>query len=182
VTSADGVNWSSPTFILQGQSYPIQSPSIVQAEGELTMWTVGAGAAGCKSQATRVEQRTSRDGIEWTAPQVVNISVPGQIIWHLNVIESPATGRFLGMITAFPEGSSCSWSSLYFADSIGQRWETFTPALVSPSGGWDSQEIYRASPLYDAAKSLLRVWYSARTQGTNTWRIGYTEGAFPLRW
>jgi len=37
----------------------------------------------------------------------------------------------------------------------------------------------RASLVYDPEHERLRLWYSANSN-SGIWRIGYTEGAFPL--
>ncbi len=178
--SLDGIHWSAPELVLDGKSFPIQSPSVLAMGGTYTMWTVGAGAKGCTTAATIVNQRTSLDGVHWSAPQPVNVALPGQVIWHLNVIPLTEPGRFLAALTAFPDGATCSWTSLFLADSHGQSWKAYPTPLIAPSGGWDSEEIYRASLLYEPESNLLRVWYSARTVGANQWHIGYTEGPLAI--
>jgi hypothetical protein len=86
----------------------------------------------------------------------------------------------MAAITAHPEGKYCNVSSLFLADSDGADWETFAGPLLAPGQGWDSQEIYRSSLLYDPTTTRLRLWYSAQGAASLAWHVGYTEGLVPL--
>ncbi len=176
VTSADGVRWSAPEPVLAGELYPLLSPSVVKRGRLFTMWTVDGGLVGCGSRDTTLTERTSLDGLHWSDPQPVAISQPGYVLWHVNMTAVPETGHVLAAISAFPRGRNCNRTRLFLADSDGASWETFGDALLSPGRGWDDEQIYRSSPLYDAGKDTLRLWYSARSARTNAWHIGYTEG------
>jgi hypothetical protein len=181
-TSVDGINWSAPLRVIHGWSYPIQSPSVVKAGGTFTMWTVNSGPAGCKTQHTTVEERTSTDGINWTKPHPSGITVPGHIVWHLNMIEAPTRGSFVSLLAAYAKGAACDGTRLFLARSDGLVWGTYPDAVLAPSPGqgWDNAEIYRSSLLYDRTDATLRVWYSARDWPSNAWHVGYTQGRIPV--
>ena len=144
------------------------------------MWTVGAGARGCNTTSLQVNEWTSTDGVNWTGPTLVSITLPGQVIWHMNVAVGPGAGHLLAALAAFPDGAACSGTSLFLAERDGQTWKAYPTPLIAPGHGWDSQDIYRSSLLYEPATELLRVWYSARDLSDNEWHIGYTQGPLTI--
>jgi hypothetical protein len=182
MTSMDGVHWWPWTQLLAGQPYPLESPAVVKKGDEFLMWTVDIGAKGCSTASSHVLERSSVDGIHWTGPAVVDITIPGYVVWHLNVTQVGRTGRLLAAVTAFREGLSCNHTKLFLAYTDGERWVTVTEPILSPGKfpAWDDMCIYRSSLLYDEERSRLRAWYSARQSGTNAWHLGYTEGQLVL--
>jgi hypothetical protein len=180
LASSNGIQWSAPVRILDGDSYPIQSPSIVKVGSTFSMWTVAAGVQGCNTTSAVVSLRTSADGLDWTAPVPVDMTLPGHVIWHLNVAVGPGTGHLLSALAAFPDGAACSATSLFLAEWDGQTWKAYPTPLLAPGQGWDSQEIYRSSLLYEPDTNLLRIWYSARDDSDNEWHVGYTQGPLTI--
>jgi hypothetical protein len=183
MSSKDGALWSPWTQLLEGHPFPLSSPSLVKVGKEFLMWTVDFGAAGCSSTSSHVLERSSTDGIHWTEPAVVGgITIPGYVVWHLNMTQVGQTGRLLAAVTAFREGMSCNSAELFLAYTEGANWVTVPQPVLSPgrTPAWDDHCIYRSSFLYDEGQSRLRAWYSARQTGTNAWHVGYTEGKLVL--
>jgi hypothetical protein len=182
MTSKDGVHWSPWTELLAGAPYPLESPSVVKRGTGFLMWTVNIDPGGCTAHSSSVFERSSTDGVHWDAPTAANITIPGYVVWHLNMTQVGYTGRLLAAVTAFRQGTSCHNTELFFAYTEGDRWVTVPKALLAPgkAPAWDDRVIYRSSFLYDEAQDLLRVWYSAEEVKPSAWHLGYTEGKLVL--
>jgi hypothetical protein len=180
-SSADGVHWGPQTTepadsLFDVPDFELLSPAVVQIGATWWMWSVNTGAVGCHAPATKIEYRTSADGIHWSAAADVHCTQPGYFPWHVDVIHAAARGEFWMLFSAFPHGGSCHDTTLFFARSTdGIRWTTFgRPALaMGADRAWDRNQIYRATLLHDADRDRLRVWYSADDGAA--WRIGYSE-------
>ena len=173
-TSSDGVTWSAEEDIFNLPDYQIVSPSIVKVDSTYYMWYVDSGSSGCSATSTTVKYRTSSDGVNWSSAQDVNITQSGYIIWHLDVIYVPSKSEYWMLFAAYPSGNSCSDTVLFFAKSTDRiNWTTYSNTALDKGSGWDENQIYRSSLLYDSTNDLLKVWYSAN--GASNWRIGYTE-------
>ncbi len=172
-TSIDGIHWSNEQDIFNLTDYQIMSPGIIRKNGIYHMWYTGSSSC---SAPTSVKYRNSADGIFWSNPQDVNIDLPGQNIWHLDVEYIPTLNEYWMVYAAYPSSSDCGNTELYFAKSLDKiNWIMYPNKLIAKSTSWDSAEIYRSTFLFDADKDLLRIWYSARNS-TDVWHIGYTEG------
>ncbi|RLC75097.1 MAG: hypothetical protein DRJ03_30810 [Chloroflexi bacterium] len=168
-TSSDGINWNTEEDIFSGK---ISSPAIIKNGSYYYMWYVES--SGCTVSSTTVKYRVSTDGVNWSSAQDVNISQPGYIVWHLDVIYVPSKNEYWMLFPAFPSGSSCGNTVLFYAKSADRiNWTTYNKIALDKGSGWDSTQIYRSTLLYDSANDLLKVWYSAR--GSSGWRVGYTE-------
>jgi hypothetical protein len=178
-TSQDGVHWSKPEVLLSGMNTFVNSPSVGKIDGTYYLWAIDTGI-GCAAQTpSTVNQRTSTDGVNWSAPSAMNIDQPGYILWHLNSIWVPSKGQLMALVAAYRVGSVCNHTKLFFANSRdGINWQTYPDPILDVSSSWDSGEIYRSSLVYDSSNSLLRVWYSA--VGASGWHVGHTEKAFPI--
>lgn len=180
-TSADGIHWSAPQLVISGVNAILNSPSVGKVGSKFVLWTVDTGS-GCTTQIAAVNQRTSSDGVNWSTPQTLRINQPGYVIWHLNTIAVPALKQFMSLLAAYPNGSNCGHTSLFFANSYdGINWDTYPQILLGASpSGWDSAEIYRSSLIYDPVHELVRVWYSAQNAADLAWHVGYTQGPFSV--
>lgn len=180
-TSADGIHWSTPQVVISGLNTILNSPSVGKVGNKFILWVVDTGT-GCSTRTGTVNQRTSSDGINWSAPQTLNINQPGYVIWHLNTIPVPARNQLMSLLAAYPNGSNCGHTSLFFANSYdGINWQTYPQTLLGPShSGWDDVEIYRSSLIYDPVNEIIRVWYSAQNAADLAWHVGYTQGPFPV--
>jgi hypothetical protein len=180
-TSPDGIRWSTPQVLISGENTFLNSPSVTEVGNTLILWTVDTGS-GCTTQTSIVNQRVSSDGISWSPPRPLNIKQPGYVIWHLNIILVPAKQEFMALVTAYPNGTNCGKTKLFFANSHdGINWQCYSQVLLGPSAtGWDDNQIYRSSLIYDPVGQLLRVWYSAFGGDPLQWHVGYTEESFPV--
>lgn len=177
-TSADGIEWSKPEVLISGSNTFVNSPSVGKVGSIYYLWAADTGI-GCASQTSTINRRTSSDGVNWSLPLALNISQPGYVLWHLNVLFVPSKRQFMTLFAAYPLGSDCAHTRLFFANSRdGVNWQTYLDTELDISTGWDSGEIYRSSLVYDPSSSLLRVWYSA--VGSSGWHAGYTEKHFPI--
>jgi len=167
-TSSDGVHWNEEEEVLSGK---ITSPAIVKVGSFYHMWYV---EGNCYSTSTTVKYRVSEDGLDWSSPQNVNISQPDYIVWHLDVIHIPSKNEYWMLFPGFPSGSNCANTVLFYAKSTDKmNWVTYNRIALNKGSGWDGDQIYRSTFLYDSSSNLLKVWYSAR--GGTSWHIGYTQ-------
>ena len=75
-------------------------------------------------------------------------------------------------LAAYPNGSSCGDSNVFFANSAdGLAWTTYGRAALTGTTGWQT-DLYRSSLYYDSSTNTLRVWYTGHA---GNWHVGYTE-------
>jgi len=173
LASIDGINWGTPQTVITLPNY-IMSPSVIYEDSVYTMWYVRS-PAGCTSSYQDFFLRKSTDGFNWGPEQPANLELSERILWHVDVqkMDSLYTMLFI----SYPEGSTCSHSQLYYAESAdGIEWTANQYPLLVPSiMGWDNYNVYRGSFILNGA--YLRIWYSGRSE-RGQWHIGYTEGEF----
>lgn len=170
--SSDGMNWSEEKDIFNLPNYQILSPAIVKVGSTYHMWYVDVGEKGCKAKSTTVKYKTSFDGANWSEFQMVNISIPNRVIWHVDVY--PYESHYPMLIAAYPYGSTCGHCDLFYAYSDDKiNWNvTSNPILKNSDSKWDNAEIYRSTFVVD--RGTFKIWYSARNT-MDEWHIGYTE-------
>jgi hypothetical protein len=180
-TSTDGIHWTKPQILISGDNTFVNSASVTKVGDTFYLWAVDTGI-GCGTLTSTVNVRTSLDGAAWSNPIALNFTQPGFVIWHLNTIAVPSKGQFMSLLAAYPVGTNCDRTRVFFANSHdGLNWQTYPHASLSPGKGWDSLEIYRSSLLYDPDTKLLRVWYSARDDVKLQWHVGYTAESFSVQ-
>jgi len=171
ITSRDGVNWSAPQHLLSGVRSSLISPSVVRESAtSWRMWTVDAAPQGCLSLLDELElqQRRSSDGITWGAPEAVILNVPGRVPWHWDVQYVAAKAEYWALIAAYPDGTTCSQTSVYFARSAdGTAWKVSPMPLLAPGEFEPMRDlVYRSSFHYHEGSDAVSVWFSgARLQG-----------------
>jgi hypothetical protein len=180
ITSADGIHWSAPEVLMSARDTFVNSPSVGKVDSTYYLWSINSGV-GCLTGTSTMDQRTSQDGVNWSAPLALNVSQPGYVLWHLNVIAVPSEAQFMSLLAAYPVGSNCDYTKLFFANSRdGIHWLTYPQPVLDTGTGWDSLEIYRSSLIYDPNSALFRVWYSARDAVKWEWHVGYSEKFSPM--
>jgi hypothetical protein len=174
--SHDGTHFSAPVTVVAGANHTIVSPAIVRrSPTDWLMWSVNSNV-GCTSATTFVELRRSTNGLTWSAPQQVVLTLPGLFVWHIDVQWIPSLNQYWALFNAKVPGN-CSTPALYLATSAdGIAWHT-NPSPVLARGVIQEFEdvVYRSSFAYDPGTDIISFWYSgARYDSPNyTWRSAF---------
>ena len=170
-TSKDGTHWAEPATILKAPNHQIVSPAIVRVKaGDWHMWSVNAGTGGCSSSTTKVEHRTSSDGVRWSAPRDVEITESDPPAWHIDVSWIPTFNEFWALYNGKPAGN-CNTAALYLATSSDAiHWRRLPNPVLTRGAIFDFSDIvYRASLEYDARSDIVTLWYSGARYVLETW-------------
>jgi hypothetical protein len=184
MTSHNGVEWSAPQLVFTGDRYGLISPAIVrESASSWRMWSVSAMAQGCNSLISEVElnQRRSTDGITWSKPEPVILRVPGRVPWHLDVQYIPAKHEFWALIAAYPDGTSCSRTAIYFARSAdGTDWTVAPNPLLGPYEFAPLNDlVYRSTFHYHEASDAVSVWFSGARAGDGGFHFAVASARYP---
>jgi hypothetical protein len=182
--SSDGVHWGSQTedpgqALFNVTDYELLSPAVLKIGATYWMWSVSLGSRSSRSAASKVQYRTSADGINWSSPLDAHLTQDGYIPWHVDVIQVAPRNEFWMLFCAFPLDSRSNNTVLFFAKSTdGVNWTTYGRAALSKGTGpaWDRGQIYRSTLLYNADHDLLKVWYSANDG--SAWHLGFTQSNY----
>jgi len=184
ITSADGVHWSPSRLVASDARYSLISPAIVRESAtSWRMWTVNASVQGCYSIATEttLQQRRSVDGVAWGAPEPVILRIPGRVPWHWDVQYIASKQEYWALVAAYPEGTTCSRTAVYFARSAdGTMWNVAPTALLAPGAFEPLRDVvYRSSFHYHDGSDAVSVWFSgARLEG-NAFRYAVASARYP---
>ncbi len=184
-TSATGGDWSEPTLVLQDKRYAVISPAVVrEKDGSWRLWAVNATGGGCRARASALTltQRRSRDGMTWNAPEPVALTIAGYVPWHWDVQYIPARREYWALIAAYPDGSNCSRTSIYFArSSNGTQWTASPSPLLQP-GAIDQLRdlVYRSTFRYFANEDAVRVWFSGARVENGDFHYSLAAARYPL--
>jgi hypothetical protein len=184
ITSQNGEHWSAPQRVLSGERYGLISPAIVRESAtSWRMWSVSAVAQGCYSLSSEMSlnQRRSTDGITWSAPEPVNLTVPHRVAWHLDVQYIPAKQEYWALIAAYPEGTTCSQTAIYFARSAdGTNWTVAPNPLLGPyEFGPLNDLVYRSTFHYHEASDAVTVWFSGARLGDGGFHFSTASARYP---
>jgi hypothetical protein len=168
-SSKDGAIWSRPAQLFAAPRSAALSPAVVRRRtGEWLMWSVNA-PGGCMGTSTSVEVRRSVDGIEWSAPEPVDLRAPSLLsAWHIDVQWIPERDEYWALFPVkAPE--TCATTALFLATSRdGIAWNTLpSPVLTAGTLSELSHVVYRSTFSYDARTDMVTLWVSgARLSGT----------------
>jgi hypothetical protein len=183
--STNGLTWMRSELVVRAPRYSLISPAIVrESSGRWRMWTVDATVGGCRSSANALAlaQRRSTDGITWGAAEPVNLRIPGRVPWHWDVQYVRAKSEYWAMIAAYPDGTNCAQTSLYFGRSVdGTTWEVAPSPLLRAGDFYPIRDlVYRSTFRYHEGSDAVSVWFSgARLEG-NTFHYGVALARYPL--
>ena len=185
VRSANGTSWGKSQIVLAGARYSLISPAIVrEVDGSWRMWTVNAASAGCRSALglLSLQQRRSSDGTSWGAPEPVNLAIPGRVPWHWDVQYVRAKEEYWAMVAAYPDGSNCSQTSLYFARSIdGTNWNVSPTPLLRAGDFYPIRElVYRSTFRYHEGSDAVSVWFSGARLEEGVFRYSVALARYPM--
>jgi hypothetical protein len=170
--SRDGVSWSTPQTVAGAEGIAIVSPTVVRGDdGRWTMWSVSAVQGGCQARSTRVERRTSTDGIHWSAPSDVAMAQPGYAVWHLDIQYVPSRREYWAVYVGYPSETGCAVDDLFFGrSSDGVHWQTYpTPLIAHGAVPAFKDAVYRSTFQYDATNDVIRLWVSGTAFVNNAW-------------
>ena len=184
MTSQDGVQWSAPVRVFTGERYGLISPAIVrESASSWRMWSVYAVAQGCYSLSGEMslEQRRSTDGVAWSAPEPVNLRVLGRVPWHMDVQYIPAKQEYWALIAAYPQGTTCSQTAIYFARSAdGTNWTVSPNPLLGPYEFAPLNDlVYRSTFHYHEASDAVSVWFSGARIGDGGFHFAMASARYP---
>jgi hypothetical protein len=179
--SADGAQWSKPTYAFGTIARYILSPSVaIGPDGTWRAWTVDAGSVGCSARSTFVTVRRSADGMRWSRKRRrVSLDQSEQIIWHIEVQYIAPRGEYWALLAAYPRTASCTATQLYLATSPdGETWTTYPTPLLSRGAIPEFEaNVYRSTLVYDQAADAVTFWFS----GARLVPTGLDE-PYLLRW
>jgi len=176
-TSSDGIHWT------EYASNPILTPgsagswdeqrvyhvAVIKDGSTYKMWYSGQNLAAQR----QIGYATSTDGIHWTKyspnPVLSGSGTPGA--WDYGGVREPSVVKLAGiyyMWYAGWDGSSygASGSAIWkiglatSSDGIGWTKSPSNPVLTASVSGWDSEEVYSPSVVYDSSSSTYQMWYS----------------------
>jgi hypothetical protein len=148
------------------------------------MWAVNASRGGCRSHTSSLAltQRRSRDGVKWGAAEPVNLAIPKRVPWHWDVQYIKSKGEYWALVAAFPDGTDCSRSSVYFARSVdGTSWSVSPTPLLGP-GVLDPLRdlIYRSTFRYFSSSDVVTVWFSGAREEKGKFHYALATARYPL--
>jgi hypothetical protein len=173
--------WSQPVLAFSEPKHNAVSPAlIIRPNHTARMWYVRTGIEGCQTRSSSVRLRSAQlslldyfENAKWSDPVAVDLSIPGYVVWHMDVDDLPR-GGYVALIAAYPVGTSCGNSDLWLATSVdGLAWRTFAIPVM-----WRGMKIatsrsistwYRGTIRYDAADDTLHLWPSALSG--NNWTV-----------
>lgn len=180
VTSTNGVSWSAASTILASPTGSVGNDLMSTRfahDGQLWhAWSLDLTAG----LPNRIMHRTSIGLTNWSAPTVCAVTVPpGRQLWEYEIVRVDDEWWMLLNVTS--TSSTASGGELYVCTSLdGVTWAGTPAPVLRPAAGiaWD-QSIYKAGfvPVRDGHQTRLAIWYSAYSQTTGEWHIGYTTAS-----
>jgi hypothetical protein len=185
IRSKDGASWSKSQLVIGAARYSLISPAVVrEGTGKWRMWTVDARAAGCRSSGSMLslQQRRSSDGVTWGMTEPVNLTIPGRVPWHWDVQYVHAKGEYWAMIAAYPDGTNCSLTSLYFARSVdGTTWSVAPSPLLTAGDFYPIRDlVYRSTFRYHEGSDAVSVWFSGARMEEGSFHYGVALARYPM--
>ncbi|CAN5842559.1 hypothetical protein BH11GEM1_BH11GEM1_35240 [soil metagenome] len=184
LTSHTGSDWSVPQFVARDVKFGLISPAVARTpDGVWRMWTVNASNGGCKARATGVAltQRRSRDGRKWGDTQPVALVVPHHVPWHWDVQYIGARKEYWALVAAFPDGTNCSRSAVFFAHSTdGTTWTTSPTPLLEPGTFAPMRDlVYRSTFRYFPGSDAITVWFSGAREEEGSFHYSLATARYP---
>jgi hypothetical protein len=175
IVSSDGVHWHNDGQLFQVPNCDAVSPTIGKLGDDYLMWSVKP--VDCAAATSILTYRTSSDGLNWSVPQMTDMMQNNYVLWHININYVKTKKEWWAAVTAFPSGQlCCSNTRLFFSKSQdGIHWISYGKPVLNPSAsGWDDDEIYRSSFLFDSENNRIKVWYSAPNTHAS-YHVGLTQ-------
>jgi hypothetical protein len=181
-STGDAQKWTTPALAFQEHNHDAVSPAlIIEPNRVAKIWYVRAGTSGCTATSSTVQLRVATpdassryDHSAWSAPAPVSLSIPGYVVWHLDVIAISRDAGYLALIAAYPRGANCATSDLWLASSVdGLNWRSFPMPILWRSMNAATQRSlstwYRGTMRYNASTDSLDLWPSAMSK--TAWNV-----------
>jgi hypothetical protein len=183
--SSNGVTWSKSELLITAPRYSLISPSIVrEGASSWRMWTVDATVSGCRSSMNvlALAQRRSSDGMSWGTSEAVNLRIPGRVPWHWDVQYVRSKAEYWAMIAAYPEGTTCAQTSLFFARSPdGTNWTVSPSPLLRAGDFYPIRDlVYRSTFRYHEGSDAVSVWFSGARLEEGRFKYGVALARYPM--
>jgi hypothetical protein len=186
MSTGDTHEWTVPVLAFKESNHDAVSPAlIIDADRTARVWYVQAGPEGCSARATSIVMRTAEpapgqrfEDATWSPASPVKLAIPGNVIWHLDVIALPPGRGYLALVVAYPKGWTCANDDLWLAWSPdGDSWTSASvPLLWTGMKSAKAQSIhtwYRGTMRYDARVDSLHVWPSGMSE-SHVWSLYHT--------
>jgi len=186
MSTGNARTWTTPATAFVERSHDAVSPALViEADRSAKVWYVRAGVRGCDATSTSVQMRSTTPDADsryehstWSAATAVDFTIPGFVIWHLDVTELPDNRGYVAMVAAYPKGWNCANSDVWLASSAdGVHWQTYAvPVLWRGMKAARDRGIstwYRGTLHYDPRTDVLDIWPSALSKTAwNVYHVG----------
>ncbi|HEX3867660.1 MAG TPA: hypothetical protein VHV78_12945 [Gemmatimonadaceae bacterium] len=182
MSTRDARTWTTPVLAFQERNHDAISPALVlERDRTAKVWYVKSGTDGCVATQSTVALRTAQPDSDsryerstWSGAAPVQLSIPGYVVWHLDVLKISESRGYLAMIAAFQRYSNCANSDVWLASSAdGVTWRTYALPLFSRSMKLAKQlgltTWYRGTLRYDSQTDTIHFWPSGMTK--TTWGV-----------
>jgi hypothetical protein len=174
MSTGNARTWTTPNVAFIEKNHDAVSPALVlESDRTAKLWYVRTGARGCDAASSSVQMRSAQPDADsryersvWSPATAVDLTIPGFVIWHLDITELPNNGGYLAMIAAYPRGWNCANNDVWLASSAdGVHWQTYAvPILWRSMAAARDRDIstwYRGTLHYDSRTNVLDLWPSA---------------------
>jgi len=186
MSTADAKQWTPATIAFKERNHDAVSPSlIIERDRQAKIWYVRTGGDGCSSATSSVQLRVAMpdsnsryERSDWSPATPVNLTIPGFVVWHLDIAAMPNDGGYIAFVVAYVKGLTCGASELWLATSAnGVSWRAYPMPVL-----WRTMKLakkrgintwYRGTLRYDAATDSLDLWPSALS--ASTWTVYHTR-------
>jgi hypothetical protein len=185
MSTGNAKQWTPAAIAFVERNHDAISPSlIIERDRRAKIWYVRSGADGCNSTTSSVQLRVAMpdsnsryERSDWSALRPTNLSIPGFVVWHLDVAALPNDTGYVALVVAYAKGLTCGASELWLATSRdGIAWTSYPMPVL-----WRTMKLakrraittwYRGTLRYDAASDSLHLWPSALAG--STWTVYHT--------
>ena len=140
------------------------------------LWYVRAGIEGCTAVQSTIQVRTAMPDSEsryehssWSEARPVQLSIPGYVPWHLDVLELPGNRGYLAMVASYQRFSNCANSDVWLASSPdGMTWRAYAVPIFARTMKAAKQigisTWYRGTLRYDPFTDMVDLWPSGMSK------------------
>ncbi|MFL0246245.1 cell wall-binding repeat-containing protein [Candidatus Clostridium stratigraminis] len=169
ITSADGIHWSTPQFIISFKDKECLSPAIIWEENKYKMWYIDE-----KYKCMYIE--SSDGGSTWTSPIEANFNLTGDYVpWHIDVVHTDLGYEAVFSADKKEEMSQNNRILFWNVSKDGINFGT-SKVIMQPTNdslAFDNKQIYRSS--FVKVDGIYRLFYSAMDKNIK-WHIGLSQG------